>query len=294
MRTLSLALQQQIINYVLPEFFKEYREVNSLQNLSHDKNYITRNYDMFTHLKHNRGTETGYDEKRVMDIMMLVLTDNFDFELAIVAINLNGVSLEGNCRIEAFRRLGIPVLFHLCISKRLNTENEIDLLTILTRYNSYIPTWLNSQQLSTAELCQLPLATLLIDKRASIIANIDHITEKNLQTNFLFTLADRNNTNTHAKKRQFNEYNNRPDMIEFVTSEQFDKDILFFCDIIGILVNNSNVDRSKVIEHTLKAMRINPEFNRDVFLMRLRKYGFHLNWVSVSNIKNKINEFGKL
>jgi hypothetical protein len=132
-------LQERIKNYVLPTYFNQYREVNSLENLEHDRNYKTSNYDMFTHLIHNRGTETGYDTKRVEEIMELVLTNKFYFELAIVSINLSGIGLEGNCRIEAFKRLKIPILFHLCIDERLNVENKIQLLSQMTVYNSYNP-----------------------------------------------------------------------------------------------------------------------------------------------------------
>lgn len=266
------------------EVYDLFKEVNSLVNLDPTGIYKTKNFDMFIHLMFNRGTKCGYDEVRVKALVKMYYSGEFYPELAIIDVNRNGINLEGNCRIEACRRVETYILFHICFDSRLNIENGLELVNHMQVVNSYKPAWRNGQQFETAILAKTPLAILLDELQAMMMANKKFkITTKSLTINQMMVLADIENLNTHSKCKNVGAYNNDK-LYRYAKTRKYKKSLIYICEVITALVNSA-IDTSKVIEQLMLIMRTYPEglFNQEQFLSNVQKNGF-----KVSQVKNEL------
>lgn len=286
--------ENQIKLAYLKIIFDNYQGVNSLVNLVVGTIYRTKNYGMLKHLQFNRGTKVGYDEQTVVKFVEMYLQGYFIPEMSIVSINLDGISVDGNNRIEACKRLGIDVLFHICADAKINTKNQLKLTNILTIYNSYDPSWSRIEQQKCAESHNSPLALRLKALRDNLINNSKYLNERNLKTNLLMLLLDKFNLTSRMSKNIFEMFCNEV-FFEYSNSEEYLETVRYICDVISALEKTkilfkSLIDTSKVVDQVIKIMRTEYTFNKQQFLLNVLHEGFLVSNIKVSTVRTKIRD----
>jgi len=268
-----------------------YRTVDSIIGLKSNQIYKTKNYDMFATLVGNRGEKLGFEEKRVLKLVALMTSKEYFEEMSIVMINKNCISLDGNNRIEAARRMNMYILFRVLTANIYNgTGSEI--LSIVSKYNACNPTWSAIQQFKTAIHDGCKLAILLDKLRSNISSELVNFSEADLSVNQMMTLVERNKAKTHSRKRNFSEYYNE-DYLKYAKTESFVEEFYFVCKVIvyfkdGALSSHTN----GILKQLLLVMWDDSKFNKDVFLRNLKRKGFTVGNTKSSTFNSKVIELG--
>jgi hypothetical protein len=112
----------------------------------------------------------------------------------------------------------------------------------------------------------------------------------------MVTIADFDNERTHSSKKSFNDFLNEK-ILANAQTPKFEDDLKFVCNILNALIDTKCViDKSKVIEQMLRIMRtnwVNYSFNKEIFLIRLNKYGFKSSSL-VFDIRAEIFNLGRV
>lgn len=271
-----------------------YRTVSSLKRLKSNENCKTKNYDMFTTLVGNRGEDKGYEEKRVIKLVALILSGNYFEAMSIILVNKSGISLDGNNRIEAARRTKTYVIFCVMTEDKYNGSTT-DVLKVVTKYNDCNPTWNAIQQYKTALKEGSVLAKKLEDLRAAFVAGSNGTFVANdITVSQMMTVVERNTAKTHSTKRNFSEYFNE-DFTKYAQTSQFEKEFNFVCRTIqyfkvGALSANGNT----ILKQVLYILWTDSMFNMSIFEknLHMKSKGFNIADTKSSTIKAKVIELG--
>jgi len=231
----------------------------------------TFKYDLFNAIFANRGKELGFDEKRVQNLVKLILSGEYFSEMSIVLVNKNGVTLDGANRIEAHRRTNTPVLFRVLTDDAYN-GTITDNLKIVARYNDFNPMWTANEQFKTAFQAGSVLAKLLASHRADIIGASMKLAENDISVNLMMTLVEKNKKKCHSRKRSFIEYFNE-EYLKYAQTAEFVEEFEFVAKIIEYF-KDSPFDAARILEQLLFVMWDDSKFNKNKFFHNLLKKGF--------------------
>lgn len=255
-------------------FFPNYKVVNSLRGLKSNEIYQTSKYSLFTALVGNRGEKLGFEEKRVRELIEKIKEEVYKHHLSVIIVNKSGIGIDGMNRIEALRRTKNPVIFRVVLEPEFNDSNS-NLLNIVAIFNNSNPTWTANQQFRAALEVNNPLAHLLENLRAAVVAQSVKLRTNDISPNQMMTLVERNKLKTHSRKRNLIEYSNA-EYLKYAQSAEFEAEFRFVCKVIEYFKDSAH-DACRILEQLLYLMWDDSKFNRNAFYYNLVKKGFVIN-----------------
>ena len=121
----------------------------------------------------------------------------------------------------------------------------------------------------TAVLVGHPLAMRIAELHMEMIHK-HGIPKNKFKETLIFTLLENNPKNTHSRKRGVAEYDNEMLLVRSHSSE-LREELEYVCKLIHLLVvRNTTVDSSKIVEHTLSLKWNDADFNANNFLYNLQ------------------------
>ena len=269
-------------NYLLD--YRIIRTSKQLKGLKPSEILQTTNYTIFKPLFANRGKVNGFEEKRVLNLMKLIMDNTYYHEMSIVLINKDGVSIDGANRIEAHRRTKTPVLFRVLTNEIYNgsVRNSLNIVTV---FNGFNPIWTAKQQFETAYQVGSKLAQLLSSIRADFVGQSIKLAEGDIRVNLMMTLVERNKKKTHSRKRGFLEFFNS-DYLKYAQTDEFLNEFKFVCKVIEYF-KDSPFDAARILKQLLFVMWDDNKFNSNKFFRNLVKRGFIVD-VTESREKGKL------
>ena len=264
-----------------------YRPVNSLRGINPNEICMTKNYNLFKPLFGNRGKENGFDEKRVQTLVNMIIAGTFIFDLSIIMVNKKGICIDGVNRIEALKRTNNYVIFRVVANLAVN-GTESNTLNIVSEVNDYDTRWKPTEVYNTAFMTGKPLAELIDIMRADVISHNEKLSAKDLKTNLMMTLLERNKNKTHSLKRKLKEYDNE-EYLAYAKTEQFRKELEYICKVIAYF-KDSRFEANRIVEQLLFIMWSVENFDKDLFFRNLLKHGFDIPIVKSNVIRAKIAE----
>lgn len=247
------------------KFWDCYQTANTInRSLQCDRNYKTNNYNIAKTLVGNRGSELGYDEKRVRQLVRMILSGLFLFEMSVVQINSHGISLDGNNRIEAARRTGTYFLFRVLTSAIYNQTEPEKVLSVINRFNNYNPTSSANEQYKSALIVNSPLAQRLSDLRA-----LKGLSHKDITINQMMTIVERNKQKTHSRKRGYDDYFDE-EYTAYAMTPQFENEFDLACKVIEYF-RGTTIQANTVLKQVLFMMWDDNKFDINRFSTALLK-----------------------
>ena len=105
-------------------------------------NYLICNYELLVAFFCNRGEIRGISISRSKRYKKLMDEVNFDFQMSLISITVDGVVVDGNSRVWAFMALGLP------IPVKVISDRTIEQVSFYNTHPS--PKWIPNEQLESA------------------------------------------------------------------------------------------------------------------------------------------------
>jgi len=258
-----------------------YPECNDSKNAKAECIYSTKDYSMFTPLKHNRGEDKGIESKRLNDFKRVVAENKFFFTWVNVIINKAGVVIDGHHRLQLLKELGLPINFIVTHEKKFNPKNDpngVKLLSAIAALNAVNSMWTGTQHFNAAVNSDLQLAVQikLMKARFDVEFNIDR---KQITGGRIFNLLKKNVSGLQSTLVDVSDYEDTS-LIERLLSDDFEQELRFIYGIMKTAknFNQENKNRKRITGFKVVAAAMplvwDKELNMVKFLKAVEIYEF--------------------